>query len=263
METLFGFEPYTETSLREKLSAELSKRRLKNTSYSLRALARDLDVSHPALSEFLNGRRKFSAKLIESILKKMSLSCEEQEKLKEAQANNPLSYVILSEEEITLSREWYVEALSELVKVKNFSSDPKWIAGALGLKIETAEMAIKHLLKLNWIEIDNCGKWRVKEENTSTLGNIKARDDIYHLLSQFTDLQNKAIQRAQPEEGSIMGITFAIDPDDLPKARKLVYEFINNMSELLEKKSADKKEVYRLNVALFPITKVSDLNETF
>lgn len=261
METLFGFEPYTETSLRVKLSAELSTRQLKNSNYSLRAFARDLDVSHPALSEFLNGRRKFSAKLTESILTKISLPSEEQEKLKKSQVHNPLSYVILSKGEITLSREWYVEALSELVKVKNFSGDPKWIAGALSLEVEKVEMAITHLLKLNWIEIDNSGKWRVKEENTSTLGNIKARDDIYYLFSQFTDLQNKAIQRAKPEEGSIMGITFAIDPDDLPKARKLVYEFINNMSELLEKKSADKKEVYRLNVALFPVSKASDLNK--
>lgn len=258
METEYGFEPFIENTLRDKLKGTLARKQAANPAYSLRALARDLDVSHSALSEFINGRRKFSQSLCESIIAKLSLPQSEQEKLSEAQKHNPLNFTHLSNEEIHLAREWYVPALAELVKVENFSADPQWIAKALGLDVELTKKAIEKLIALGWIEIDANGKWRIAEENTSTLGSLDAKADILHTQQQFTDFQSQAIQSGICENSSVTGITFAIDPADLPKARKLAYEFISNMSELLEKKSAHKKEVYRMNVALFPISKATE-----
>lgn len=258
MNTQFGFEPYIEESLRLRLKTELTNRRAKNDTYSLRAFARDLKISHAALSEFLNGRRRFSIELGESLIQKLGIVEADKAHLIKSQKMNPLNYLTLNESSISLSREWYIEALSELVKIKDFKGDSAWIAATLGMDPMHVEPAIEHLLELGWVEIDDQGHWRVKEDNTTTLGNIKAKEDIYHLLHQFTKLQLKAIEKGRPEEGSLMGITFAIDPDDLPEARKLVYEFINNMSKMLERKTAEKKEVYRLNVALFPLSKAQE-----
>lgn len=255
METEFGFEIFRDETLRDRLKEELSQRKKNNPEYSLRALARDLKIPHTALSEFLNGRRRFSAKLTESIVNQLSISAQTQNQLKKSHIHNPLNYVNLSNEEISRSREWYMTTLLELAKLENFSSDPHWIAKVLRLDLFTVTSAIEELQKLGWLEITPSGKWHVKDENTSTLGNLSVLDDILYKLAQFAELQRIAIQTEKPETGSNVGITFAIDPDDLPKARKMTYEFLYNMSELLEKKATPKKEVYRLNISLFPLTK--------
>lgn len=255
METEFGFELYREETLRDRLKEELSQRKKNNSEYSLRAFARDLKIPHAALSEFLNGRRRFSAKLTESILNHLSFSSQTQEQIKKSQTHNPLNYVNLPNEEVSRSREWYMTTILEMAKLENFSSDPHWIAKVLKLDLSKVTSAIEELQKIGWLEIAPSGKWLVKDENTSTLGNLSVLDDILYKLAQFAELQRVAILTEKPETGSNVGITFAIDPEDLPKARKLTYEFLYNMSDLLEKKAAPKKEVYRLNVSLFPLTK--------
>jgi len=50
-------------------------------------------------------------------------------------------------------------------------------------------------------------------------------------------------------------MTMAIDPKNLPEAKKLIREFRKNLSVLLEE--GTKTEVYDLNIQLLPATDVS------
>lgn len=61
---------------------EFEAKKSKNKNYSLRALARDLDVSVSTLSESLNGKHKLSYKSLERILAKLDVDTETAIKLK-------------------------------------------------------------------------------------------------------------------------------------------------------------------------------------
>lgn len=61
---------------------EFEAKKSKNKNYSLRALARDLDVSVSTLSESLNGKHKLSYKSLERILLKLEIDTETAIKLK-------------------------------------------------------------------------------------------------------------------------------------------------------------------------------------
>lgn len=61
---------------------EFEAKKSKNKNYSLRALARDLDVSVSTLSESLNGKHKLSYKSLERILAKLDIDTETAIKLK-------------------------------------------------------------------------------------------------------------------------------------------------------------------------------------
>lgn len=61
---------------------EFEAKKSKNKNYSLRALARDLDVSVSTLSESLNGKHKLSYKTLQHILSKLEVDHQTSIKLK-------------------------------------------------------------------------------------------------------------------------------------------------------------------------------------
>src|SRR6185312_7812876 len=62
-----------QTALRTEIHGALARARLKNPRYSLRAFSKKLGCSASALSEFLNGRRRFSVKVAERIVDRLNL----------------------------------------------------------------------------------------------------------------------------------------------------------------------------------------------
>ena len=61
-----------QTALRDYLLGEFERRKLKNSSYSLRSFAGNIEVHPAALSEFLRGKRVFSLKIAKRILAKIA-----------------------------------------------------------------------------------------------------------------------------------------------------------------------------------------------
>src|SRR5215217_8006129 len=59
---------------RQVLQEELAQRCARNPRYSLRAFARYLTLDHSTLSQLLRGRRRFTARTIERVGKRLSLS---------------------------------------------------------------------------------------------------------------------------------------------------------------------------------------------
>lgn len=60
-------------SLRKLLLQEFENKKSKNPSYSLRALARDIEVSPSVISDYLNEKRKLSPKTKYKIIRYLDL----------------------------------------------------------------------------------------------------------------------------------------------------------------------------------------------
>lgn len=70
---------YHYTDLRLLLNEDYLKRAKENHSYSLRAYARDIEVSAPHLSKFLNRKKTFSFETAQAVLKRIGLWDEDPE----------------------------------------------------------------------------------------------------------------------------------------------------------------------------------------
>src|ERR1700722_8681225 len=64
-------------NLRKKMMENLVEIQTKNPSYTLRAYAKKLRMSHSALSEILRGKRRVSKKLAERIVDRLNLDPKE------------------------------------------------------------------------------------------------------------------------------------------------------------------------------------------
>jgi uncharacterized protein (TIGR02147 family) len=242
-------EAETTPTLKQVLQTTYFKRREKNPSYSLRAYAKQLGLQSSAVSELLRGKRHASAKLASRILDRLGVSFEEREKI--LKRIDPLVYSMIDLDTYHTIADWWHFGILSLVKTKGFKNDPIYISKRLGIPKLEAEKAVVRLKRLGFLKETPKGKLiRTQERFTTTDGIAssgvkKLHVDTLHLVEQSL-FKNSVEERVNNE------ITMAIDIKKIPKARRLIDQFLDKISTCLE--DGDPTEVYKLTVHLIPLT---------
>lgn len=255
------------------LKKEFSKRVEKNTRYSMRAFAKQLEIHPSALSRILAGKQKMSSGAALMISKKIGLSgdtcrlflqsvVDEQRTVDVAELGAAVEMPDLKVHPHKLSEENYAViaqlmclALRELIMTYDFKSDTDWIAKRLGLSVEQVRQYIKVLLETGLIE-EKEGQWIYKDRHVTAVNNQST-----NIVRQ--NLQNETLKRAAEsllkdpfEKRAHYGMTMAIDPERLDAANKMILDFLETLCDFLE--VGDRKEVYQLAIQLFPLTKLQE-----
>jgi uncharacterized protein (TIGR02147 family) len=263
----------------------LVQRSQRNPSYSLRALARDIECSPTFLSLVLSGKRRLSLQRAKQISQSLqlpdhtknillravateALSQDTRELLDPFKAasesmNNPLdTYFDVVEDRETLLKHWYHVAILDLASTKNFKPDTDWIAKRLGISGLEARDAVNRLIRLGLVEVKGA-KWRKTENRifVKTKNSQKAIREFHQQMAQRAIEVMKASDAQKDFEArSISGITMAIDPSRVEKARKMIAKFQDSLADLMTEGS-NCTEVYQLNVQFFPLTVLNSGSE--
>lgn len=236
----------------------------RNARCSMRAFASKLGISSGALSEILQGKRVLSSQLKRRIADKLQLSPFEQmdffeEDLPSHLRSKKLSYLKLSQDQYVLISDWWHYAILNLFNTQGFKPDMDWIARRLNLSGTQVCEAWERLLRLGLIRKNAKGYER-------THIRLETSDDLMDLSIQKSHLED-----AKLVENSLLNIpvnqrdhtsmTFVMNPSQIKKAKELIRIFQDQLSELMEAsgddKNTDKKEeVYKICVALFPLTQI-------
>ncbi len=256
------------------LKVELEQRQIGNSRYSLRAFARDLELSPSRLSEVMNGKGSLSCSSALKVAKNLNLTKKEMKiftslvnlqnssskknkndahiYLKNINDNNTLS---LSQDTFNLISEWYYFAILSVLELDECNGESQWIAKRLNLAIDTTEDALSTLLALSMVEKTAVG-WRLPKEKvsfqtTNEIQSISLRKSHKESLYQAIN----SIEKHSIEQRDITSITMAIDKNKIPQAKKLIRKFRASLCEFME--SGKKNEVYNLNIQLIPLTEQS------
>lgn len=241
-----------------------------NPNYSLRAIARDLKISHSYLSQIINGKKKIPASRIDVFAKvldidefyieeiKKTIALESGLSLSQSSTSNAFSELeVVHDKNLRLLEKWYYSPILNLVTCDNFQNDPIWISKKLGVPAADVKSAISFLKLTGFLkEVDG---QLVKSYEKSRTPTVKSKEkvrefhemmikkSISHLRSKTTDGHfNKRL---------ISGLTFASNPKSLEKAKIKLNEAIHEVASLLAEGPCT--EVYQLNVQLFPHTEDS------
>lgn len=254
----------------EILRDELSARLLRNSSYSVRAFARDAGVSPAFCSQLLNRKRALSEdkaiqianKLkLEATKKKLFVLLARYESAKSADARIELvAQIYKLDQNYFKSRkidldvfqylvDWHYFALLELSRTQGFRSDPTWIARRLGITSREVRGAIQRLVRLGFLRQENGQLIRV--DDNMNVGDIPS-DWIRLHHSQAITRALEAVEAQSFNERLLSTVTFAINPERLPDANKLIQSFRREMMTLLEEEP--RQEVYQLSIQLFRLT---------
>lgn len=245
------------------LIQELARRRTRNSAYSLRAFARDLQVGVTTLSDVLGDKRSLSKTNLEKVLERLAIAPLDRDKLwgqYRDQVNRSVAVddrTLLDEDTFHLIADWHYLAILNLAKLANNQAKPEWIAERLGIKTEQATEALARLFRLELVK-------KVRGQLVRTAKPLTTSKDIpsvairkhhsQNLLLAETSLHRDPV--AQREFGSI---TMAVNPENLPLAKEILLKTRKKIASLLETGAVS--EVYTLSFQLFPLTKIQSPQE--
>lgn len=239
------------------LNSEFHARKEKNANYSIGAFARSIEADSSSLGRFLSGKRKLTDKKFIEFASKLSLTPIEIKNIinKGNEDIRPNDYYeTFDENDFEKICEWHHFAIIKLLSVKNFKSDPAWIAKRLNLKIYEVKEALEVLESLNLIlikdgrYIDNTGFMNFSKINSSSIKKHQ-RGLLKEAYASITKLDAK--ERAHST------LTVAMSKKKLEVIRRRMIEFKTEINQLIAE-DEDKDEVFNLCLSLFPSKRISE-----
>lgn len=261
-----SIEYYPQDS-RHYLKSEFEARSRRRPHYSLRAFARDLELSPSSLSEYFNGKLTFSEERVISVCKKLQIKPIHQEhwldliKMESgvSKADQELAAVRvrarLKQEKGTIAldlfktiSDWYHYALLELIDIDERYQDPKVAGQALGINTKQVKEAWDRLIKVGLAQkVEGC--YKACQLNTFAGEDIPSEA----LRNYHAGLIGKALiaQEVQPiEKKEFLSIIFSFKQEDLKAIKDELYEFQVDLTNRYAQKK-NKNAVYCLSTQLF------------
>jgi predicted transcriptional regulator len=237
---------------------ELEKRKEVNHRYSLRGMAKMLEISPGILSLYIKGKRKVTPEMIEHIGVKLGLGLEEVEsflKFEKFKTSEVIEYSQLELDKFKLVSEWYFGTIMQLPLLSDFEHSRSWVAKKLGLKTNVVKEAMSTLERMGLIEIDKKTKeWRkIVKGVISNVVPEKTSEAAKRNMVQQHQQSLYALEHLGKNLRDHSGMTLPISKEDLPKAKEMIKKFRRQFLKEMSK-NPNKDDVFQLNVSFFPLT---------
>jgi uncharacterized protein (TIGR02147 family) len=238
------------------------EKRKKNSSYSLRAFSKFLDISPARLSQILSGARAITKGQIAKIAIANSLtpgqcaSLLNSVKSKSSKSNSDLKtpYIQLEEDiykvlsEVDVSVVCAALPLTQEVKVNQI----KFLSKKLGLSSVEVRSALSNLIRVGLVNEIN-GTLQTTEKNLASSSGTKS-SALRKFHKEILERATLAIENQSIEERDFSSMTLCIDPKYMNEAKSRIKEFRREMSQFLET-SGTPSDVYALNIQFFKLSK--------
>lgn len=237
-----------QTQFRVWLQTEFTRRCRVNSRYSIRAFAKQLDINQSTLTQILNGKRKVSKKFIDNMEEKVGVKFHFQSV---GQNDLDFKYSILSVDAFTVIADWYHYAILEFTAVKNFKSDPKWIAQKLGITVSEVNMAVDRMVRLGMIKKKN-GKIQRSKQHVANYTEGVTSGAHKEFQRQLLTKALQAIDNCPQDKKDITSITMPANSKKIKEVKEKIRKFRREICDYLEDGNHD--SVYQMCVQLFPLT---------
>ncbi len=247
----------------------LKDRVAQNSSYSLRALARDLGLKAPHLSEVLNSKKGLSVDSANKIAEALnhdkrersyfcdlvsaadarSLQTRKMAQIRIYKERSKVDYNPLSPDIFKVVADWYHFAILELATLPNFKNDPQLIAEKLEVSFNDVVPAIARLVRLGLL-IEKNGML-IKSDKPITTTNDTPSNAIKKVTLQLLKKAEAALYEQDISNRDYSTITMRIDRSKLPEAKEKIRQFRREMAQYLEEDAGS--DLYCLAIQLFQL----------
>ncbi len=258
---------------RQILKEELHQRCEQNPRYSLRAFARDLELSPSRLSEILNEKQGLSRKAAARISHKLGMRDEEAQhfcdlvSVKHARSHREKEdaqlrllqrqseiekdeFFQLQLDAFKIIADWYHLGILELMNMKGFRSDERWMARRLGISAIQAELAVERLIRVGLLKkVD--GQLLATKKDGWIPGGVPS-ESIRKFHRQVLQKATESIS-TQAVDQRILGTHFlALDKADIKEAAKEIETFQLKFTRRFQSERP-KDSIYCIAMQLFKI----------
>lgn len=255
------------------LSEIHEERKSLNSAYSLRAFARDLKISPSTLSEILNSKKGLSPKLATSIARNLKLpdwevryfcdlvtkhhaksARDRKAAAMRLQTKSRDNHVrLLSHKTTKALTSWIDVAILELTHIKDFKPCHLWIAKIINVDESKVQASIERLLEAKLLEKNaKTGKWIDVSPLFSTTDGIP-NESIRHFHKTILNLALQKIDNTNTESRTVKSVVFSVSKANVPKAKKILDEAINQILALADESKQKREDVMCFSSQLFSL----------
>jgi uncharacterized protein (TIGR02147 family) len=255
------------------LKSALKRKKLNSPGYSLRALARDLGVSAPFVSNVVSGKRFLPTERLNDFSRILELDVHERELLMRATREQTFGP---EPEEVSSRKSRSNAGVRKTTEVKTKSLLSDWanlavlegltlapspnqvddLRTRLGLTPPQFKNALATLSALGLITTAEDGSYRKNDEHLYVAGGRSRKEvrDFHQMMiaKASAELRNKSAQEDYMRR-LINGFTIAVNPSHIERLKIKMVEFMDQISQ--EASTGPCSEVYQLNLQFFPLTK--------
>ena len=259
------------STVSEVLASELSRRKDKNKSYSLRAFARDLELSASRLSEVLNDNEGLSEKSADLVATRLAFKLSERQYFRDlVLANSSRNRAVralaskrlieiqksertrrLDEAHFRIIADWYHGAILELTQLKTFQTNFDWIAHRLGITTSQVADAVERLETLKLLK-RTPSKWETSPEALSTFSKTPSTA-IRKYHRQVLTMATDSILEDAVEDRAMSAMIVALPKARLDEFRQEITRFVSQFWEKVESDRPSSDELFALSIQLCPI----------
>lgn len=157
---------------------------------------------------------------------------------------------------VEYSNEWYHPVIREMTNLKEFSSDPDWIASQLQVRVlpKQIQKSIELLERLNLIYFDQeKGRHFCKQGHVTPEKRYRKLAQIrFH--QKMTEIARDTLAITPAKVRDYNAVTLSLNEESMAKAKDIIHHAIAKIMEL-ETSQGCNKVIYQFNSQLFPITK--------
>lgn len=161
---------------------------------------------------------------------------------------------------------WYIPAIRELAVSGDFQADPAWLAAALRPRItrRQARKALDTLVELGLLvpdpeAPDDAEPPRlVPAEASLTTAPQVAGLAVHNYHREMTERARESIEGAAPEERHLLGVTVPVAPHLVAELKEELNAFQARLLDLCDRTDADARQVYQINLQLFPLSEAPE-----
>lgn len=260
------------------LENEFSERCRRNSRYSQRAFARDLDIPPHRLGEILRSKVGISRRRAEAIAERLGLSKSETEifcdLVDKSCARTPAMRVKaqqriesrkqgsttanrISEDQFQLMHHWYYLAIVEYLQTRPDPVDISTIAKLFGLPLGQARIALETLVRLKFLKSE--GKiYKVIAPNLVIEGGIPS-NSIKAFHEQILSRARESLFSEPIDQREFNTSVIAIPMTKLPKAKEKIQAFWTDFFKEFNDYSHDADDVFALSTQLFRLSRSENL----
>lgn len=255
------------------LREEFDQRMRRRPNYSLRAFARDLELSASLLSDILNKLANMSPTRARAVAQKLGFDADREawfadlvtaqaarsklqrqaakERLAKRERRSQFSKQDLDHHEFLI--DWRHAALYALIDTRDFSDDPAFIAKRLGVDEKTAAELWERLMRLGVVE-KVADRWKIREDVLSFDSEVPSAA-IQNSHRKLLEKAAASLGRQAPAQREFGATTFSIAYRDLPRAKAMLREFQQHFVQELSLHSAEPEadDVYCLSLQFFSL----------
>lgn len=152
---------------------------------------------------------------------------------------------------------WYMIPIREMVGLKNFKEDPKWIAKQLKPNITTkeAEVALEQLEKLGLICREANGTLIKADEFVTTEEEVDSIS-VVSFLKSMANLGIQSIYDLDEKERDVSAATITLSKENFVQVKTLIQNFRKELLAISKQNTGANNNVYQVNFHLFPLTNI-------